>query len=631
MKRESFEDEEVAELMNGTFVSIKVDKEERPDIDSVYMDVARNMSGRGGWPLTILMTPEKIPFYAATYIPKRGKRGMTGLMELIPKIRKLWENDRERLVERGKTIVESLKKDEAGMEKELDTSILNNAFNHLSRTFDAEYGGFGNDQKFPSPQNFLFLLRYGEKDGHEKATEMTQKTLREMRKGGIYDHIGYGFHRYSTDRRWKLPHFEKMLYDQAMILMAYTEAWQVDPDPLYSKTVEEVVAYVDRDLRADSGGFFSSEDAESSGKEGAYYTWRKDEIEDLLGKESDLFVELFNVEEEGNFREEASNEKTGENVLHLERTIEEFAEAQGKSAERLRDDVEEMKKKLLKERLRRKKPEVDNKILADWNSLMIVGLSRAGFVFDEEKYIDMAQKTLSFILDEMVKSGELHHASIEDEVSVKGGLDDHSYLVWALLTLYQTTFKPEYLKKAIDFTDKMMKDFWDEKKGGFFISRKDDDELPVNKKDVYDGAYPSGNSIALLDLVKLSQITGNEKYGETAEKMIEAFSGKISKNPAQSTMSLTALQSWWAGSREVVIVGDESQEMLDVLRDRFTPHTVVIVKDKENSDELDKLLGFTSSMTKVDGKTTAYICEDFTCRKPVSDIGEFKKRLVEKD
>ncbi|MBS3815999.1 MAG: thioredoxin domain-containing protein [Candidatus Thermoplasmatota archaeon] len=629
MKRESFEDEEVAKLMNETFVSIKVDKEERPDIDSVYMDIARSMSGRGGWPLTILMTPEKMPFYAATYIPKSGKRGMTGLMELIPKIRKLWENDRERLVEKGKTVVESLKKDELGMEKELDSSILDDAFDHLSMTFDDEYGGFGNDQKFPSPQNFLFLLRYSEKE--EKADEIVHKTLREMRKGGIYDHLGYGFHRYSTDRRWKLPHFEKMLYDQAMILMAYTEAWLSNPDSLYSKTVEEVVAYVDRNLRSESGGFFSSEDAESSGKEGAYYTWRKEEIEDLLGKESDLFVDLFNVEDKGNFREEASNEKTGENVLLLEKTIEDFAVEKDISAEKLRDKVERMKNKLLDERLKREKPDVDNKILTDWNSLMVAALSRAGFVFDEERYIDMAEETLSFILDEMVKNGELHHASIESEVSVKGGLDDHSFLIWALLRLYQSAFKPEYLKRAIDLTDTMMEYFWDEEKGGFFISRTDDDELPVNKKDVRDGAYPSGNSIALFDLVKLNQITGDEKYSEAVEKMIESFSGKISQNPAQFTMSMTALQSWWAGGKEVMIVGNEDEEMLDVLREQFSPNTVVIVKDEENSDELDKLLGFTSSMTKVDGKTTAYICEDFTCREPVTDIDEFESRLVEKD
>ncbi|MEF8874211.1 MAG: glycoside hydrolase family 47 protein, partial [Candidatus Thermoplasmatota archaeon] len=445
-----------------------------------------------------------------------------------------------------------------------------------------------------------------------------------------YDHIGYGFHRYSTDRRWKLPHFEKMLYDQAMILMAYTEACQVNPNPLFSKTAEEVIAYVDRNLRADFGGFFSSEDAESSGKEGAYYTWRKGEIEDLLGKESDLFVDLFNVKEEGNFREEASNEKTGENVLHLKRTIEDFAVEKDISAEELRDKVERMKNKLLDERLKREKPDVDNKILTDWNSLMVAALSRAGFVFDQERYLDMAEETLSFILDEMVKNGELHHAYIEDEVSVKGGLDDHSFLIWALLSLYQTTFKPEYLKKAIDFTDTMMKDFWDEEKGGFFISKKDENELPVNKKDVRDGAYPSGNSIALFDLIRLSQMTGNEEYGEAVEKMIEAFSGKISQNPAQFTMFLTALQSWFAGSKEVVIVG-EDEEMLDVLRDQFSPNTVVIVKDEENSDELDKLLGYTSSMTKVDGKTTAYICEDFTCEEPITDINEFEKKVVEKD
>ncbi len=631
MKRESFEDEEVAELMNDTFVSIKVDKEERPDIDSVYMDVARSMSGRGGWPLTILMTPEKIPFYAATYIPKKGKRGSKGLLELIPEIGKLWENDRERLIEKGKSVIENLKKENSRSVRKIDKSILDEGFDYLFQAFDEEYGGFGNTQKFPTPQNFLFLLEYVEKSEEETAHRMVSKTLREMRKGGIYDHLGYGFHRYSTDRKWLLPHFEKMLYDQAMILMTYTEAWQVTQDKLFSKTVEEVIEYVNRNLRSETGGFFSSEDAESSGKEGAYYTWTKEEIEDILGEEAELFAELFNVEDEGNFREESSNEKTGENILHLNKTIENFAEDRGISAEELKTDIVKMKKKLLEKRLKREKPNVDNKILTDWNSLMVVAFSRAGFVFDENKYLDMAEETISFILDELVKDKELYHAYIEGKVSVKAGLDDHSFLVWALLNLYQTTFKPKYLKSAIEFTDTMMDTFWDGDEGGFFISRKDDDELPVNKKEVRDGAYPSGNSIALLSLVRLSQITGDEKYDDAVEKMIEAFSAKLSKNPGQFTMFLTALRSWWSGGKEIVIVGeeDEIEGMINVLRERFLPDSIFIVKDEDLSEDLENILGFTSSMVKVNDEPTAYVCENFTCNEPVTGLNEFEK-VVEK-
>ncbi|MEF8831963.1 MAG: thioredoxin domain-containing protein [Candidatus Thermoplasmatota archaeon] len=632
MKRESFEDQEVAELMNETFLSIKVDKEERPDIDSVYMDVARSMSGRGGWPLTVFMTAEKVPFYAATYIPKKGKRGSKGLLELIPEIGKLWENDRERLVERGKSVIENLKKEDSRPVRKIDESILDEGFDYLSRAFDEEYGGFGNTQKFPTPQNFLFLLEYGEKRKEETAHNMVSKTLREMRKGGVYDHLGYGFHRYSTDQKWLLPHFEKMLYDQAMILMAYTEGWQVTHDTLFSRTVDEVIEYVDRNLRSETGGFFSSEDAESSGKEGAYYTWTKEEIEDVLGEEAELFVELFNVEDEGNFRKESSNEKTGESVLHLKKSMEEFAKDRDISVKESKDDIGSMKTELFEERLKREKPKVDNKILTDWNSLMVAALSKAGFVFEEDRYLDMAEETISFILDELVRDGELYHAYIDGKTSVKGGLDDHSFLVWALLNLYQTTFKPKYLKSAIEFTDTMMDTFWDGDEGGFFISRKDDDELPVNKKEVRDGSYPSGNSIALLCLVRLSQITGDEKYDDAVEKMIETFSRKISKNSGQFTMFLTALRSWWSGGKEIVIVSekDEREEMIDVLREEFLPDSVLVVKDEDYGEQLENILEFTSSMVKADGKPTAYVCEDFTCEEPVTNIPEFK-RLVEKD
>lgn len=632
MKRESFEDEEVAELINETFVSIKVDKEERPDIDSVYMDVARSMSGRGGWPLTVFMTPSKIPFYFATYIPKKGKKNITGLLELIPKIKNLWKNDRERLIERGKMVIESLKKEDLGPSKEIDKSILDDAFDYLSRAFDDEHGGFGDSPKFPSPHNFLFLLRYGEKENNRKAYEMVYKTLREMKKGGIYDQVGFGFHRYSTDREWILPHFEKMLYDQAMMLMASTEAWQVCSDREFSKTVEEVIDYLDRNLKADSGGFFSSEDAESSGKEGAYYTWKKEEIEDILGEKSELFIKLFSIKNEGNFREEATNRKTGENILHLASSIEEFVKNREMSAEELRNDIEMMRESLLKERLKREKPNVDNKILTDWNSLIVVALCRAGFVLEEDNYLDMAEKTISFILDNLVENGDLYHAYIEKEVSVKATLDDYSFLIWALLSLYQTTFKIEYLKRAIDFTEIMIEKFWDQEEGGFFISRKDDNELPLNKKDVYDGAYPSGNSIAMLDIIRLSQITGEKKYENIVRKTIETFSRQVSKNPGQFTMFLSALQSWWSGGKEVVIVGkkDEIKDMINVLKKHFLPDTVVIVKNKDSSEKLKEILGFTSSMEKIDEKPTAYVCEDFTCKKPVTNIDEFEKMLVEK-
>jgi len=625
MKRESFQDSEVAELMNETFVSIKVDKEERPDIDSVYMDVARSMTGRGGWPLTIFMTPDKIPFYAGTYIPKETKKGMSGLVELIPRIEELWKKDRERLLERGESVIKNLEREEIGTDTYLDESILDEGFDYLSKAYDEKYGGFGRSQKFPSPQNFLFLLRYWEKKGEDEALDMVHKTLKEMRKGGIFDHLGYGFHRYSTDREWILPHFEKMLYDQAMITLAYTEAWQVSKYQLYEKTVEEIVEYVERNLRSEDGGFYSSEDAETSGEEGAYYTWNKDQIKEILGERSKVFVELFNVEEEGNFREEATDKKTGKNVLYQTDPVEEFVSDEDISVE----DIDRMKNKLFEKRLERERPEVDEKILADWNSLMIAALSRAGFVFDEDRYLNLGKDAISFILEEMVIDGDLSHSYIDGDLTVKGGLDDHAFLVWALLNLYQATFDSEYLEKAVDFTDTMLNKFWDEENSGFFISSKDNDDLPLNKKDIYDGAYPSGNSIAMLDLVLLSKITGDERYGDAVEKMLEAFAGRITKNPGQFAMFHTALQSWWSGGKEIVLVGEryEVEDFINSFRERFLPNDVMILKDKENEDKLTDLLEFTSSMEKVKDEPTAYICENLSCKEPITDIEKFEKVL----
>ncbi len=540
MAHESFEDEEVAELMNRTFVSIKVDKEERPDVDKVYMKVARAMSGKGGWPLNIVMTPDKKPFYSATYIPKEGKKNRLGLKGLSNRVRYMWDNDREKLLSTGNKVISTLREKEIRHAEKIDISTLNDGYEVLKTSFDSKFGGFGNAPKFPSPHNLIFLIDHWKRTGDNKALEMVKKTLENMRMGGIYDHIGYGFHRYSTDRRWKLPHFEKMLYDQAMLIIAYSEAYNATKDDMYRKTAEETIEYVLRELKSKSGGFYSSEDADVGGIEGGYYIWSKDEIEKLLGKNADRFNEVYNVNSEGNYYEESTGEKTGKNVLYMSKKIEDWSEEYEMDEEKLRDELARIREILFEEREKREKPGMDKKILTDWNSLMITSLARAGRIFEDQKIIGEAEKGLEFVLDKLSDDAQLKHRYIEGDVDINGMLDDYAYMVWALIEMYESCGEDGYLKKAIEYAKTMIEKFWDEEHGGFYFSESKD--LPLKEKEVYDGAYPSGNSIALFDLVYLYEIKDDQRYKEKAEMMIDYFSGPVRSSPGQYTMFLRSAE-----------------------------------------------------------------------------------------
>ncbi len=528
MAHESFEDEEVAELMNQTFVSIKVDKEERPDVDMVYMDVARAMTGSGGWPLNVVITPDKKPFYAATYIPKERRYGRIGLKELIKELKDRWENQREIILSRSEKIISSLE----GREKKsgtMDSSTSYRAYTHLKTTFDERYPGFGTAPKFPSPHNLLFLLRFYGSTGERKALEMATRTLDAMRNGGIYDHIGYGFHRYSTDRRWKLPHFEKMLYDQAMLILAYSDAFKITRKERYRKTVKDTIQYVLRDLQSKEGGFFSSEDADVDGEEGKYYTWSEDEIDKILGGRSKGFKKAFNVKSRGNYREESTGKKTGKNVLYLSKDVD-------------IEGVEEMKERLYQERKKRKPPGKDKKILTDWNGLMIAALARASKVLDDKRIFKAAKKNLEFVLSRSKDGSDLYHRYIQGEAGIQGMLDDYAYLVWALLEMDRASEKRSYLDEAEDLSRSMIDKFWDDENGGFYFTSSD--ELPLRKKPVRDGAYPSGNSIASLDLVYLSDMTGEKTFKEKYERSMDSFAGKVDASPSQYTMFLASFESF---------------------------------------------------------------------------------------
>jgi len=540
MAHESFKDEDVAELMNRTFVSIKVDKEERPDVDKVYMKVARAMSGKGGWPLNIIMTPDKKPFYAATYIPKERKNNRLGLKDLTNRVRYMWDKDREKLLSAGEKVISTLKDRVKRSTTRIDTSTLERAYNELRDSFDSKFYGFGNAPKFPSPHNLLFLIRYYENTDESNALDMVIKTLDSMRQGGIYDHLGYGFHRYSTDRKWELPHFEKMLYDQAMLVIAYTEAFRITDDKKYKKTAKETIEYVLRELKDESGGFYSSQDADVDGIEGGYYIWTQEEVDNILGDESDKFKKVYNIEPKGNFLEESTGERTGKNVLYINKDISTLAEEFQQDEDDLKDELERMRESLYKYRGEREKPGKDKKVLTDWNGMFVVALAKAARIFEDEEMLKNAKDGLDFILQELSSDEHLYHRYIDGDVEIEGMLDDYVYLIWALIEMYRMTEEEQYLNKAGKYTETMIDRFWDDENSGFYFSS--DEELPLKEKEVYDGAYPSGNSIALFDLVYLSKETGRSDFSKESNEMIKLFSSQIESSPSQYTMFLNSFE-----------------------------------------------------------------------------------------
>ncbi len=628
MKRESFEDPEVARLMNETFICIKVDREERPDIDGTYMAACQMMTGRGGWPLTIIMTPEKKPFFAATYIPKESRFGMVGMLDLIPKINDIWRTRRHEVEETGRQVSISLKElYKCSSGAELGKEVIDTAFEKLVLSFDERYGGFGKAPKFPTPHNLLFLLRYWRRTKQKVAIMMVEKTLRAMRFGGIFDHVGYGFHRYSTDSEWLLPHFEKMLYDQAMLAIAYIEAYQATRIADFEKTAKEILEYVLRDMTSTEGGFYSAEDAESEGEEGKYYLWTEEEIRKVLpDEEANLAVKVFNIEKKGNFFEEATGRKSEQNILHMGMPIKETASKMGIPKDDLLNRLDKIRSILFAHRERRPHPQRDDKILTDWNGLMIAALAKAAQIFNKEEYIRAALKAADFIQEKMKEDkGRLYHRYRKGEASIHGFLDDYAFFIWGLIELYETCFETKYLRLALELTDTMNKYFWDEDVGGFHYTAQDSEEILVRKKETYDGPTPSGNSVAMLNLLRLAHMTANPIYEKMAAKITSAFSREVTITPEAHTYMMLALDFAIGPSYEVVIVGDSQAEdtktMLKALRKHFIPNKVVLFLpvDRE-SPEISKISKFISNYKSISGKSTAYVCENHVCSLHTTDM-----------
>jgi uncharacterized protein YyaL (SSP411 family) len=635
MAHESFEHPEVARLMNEAFVSIKVDREERPDIDSVYLSACQAMTGSGGWPLSIIITPDKKPFFAATYIPRESRFGLIGMMELIPHIRELWATRRGEalsLSNKIATVLQQTSPDTLG--EELDKATLELTYEQLAQRFDGQHAGFGSAPKFPTSHNLLFLLRYWKRRGTQAALDMVEKTLQAMRHGGIYDHVGFGFHRYSTDSQWIVPHFEKMLYDQAMLAMAYTEAYQATGKEDYGKTARDIFTYVMRDMTVPEGGFYSAEDADSEGKEGKFYLWTQEEVQQALGnEEADFVATVFNIEKDGNFLEQATRRKSGVNILHLRKALGELASDLNLSQQDLQGHLEVILQKLFAYREKRVHPMKDDKILTDWNGLMIAALAKGAQAFDELEYAEAARRAADFILENMRKpDGRLWHRYRDGQAGVEANLDDYAFLVWGLIELYEAIFEARHLEIGLELTNDMVRHFWDEDGGGLYLTPDDGESLFVRKKEIYDGAIPSGNSVAMLNLLRLGRMTATSDLEDKAAKIGSAFSGSVKQSPAAYTQLMVALDFGIGPCYEVVIAGraqaEDTKAMVKALRTHFLPNKVVLFNPNgRESPEIARLADFTKNQSSIEGKATAYVCLNYNCKLPTTDINKMLELL----
>ncbi len=639
MEKESFEDADVARLMNETFVCIKVDREERPDIDSAYMAVCQMITGSGGWPLTIIMTADKKPFFAGTYIPKESRFGRTGMPDLIGKVKELWQLRRKDVMDSAEKITYALTSiSDIQGEEELEEAIIKETYGRLFQIFDAGHGGFGYAPKFPTPHHLTFLLRYWKRTGDAQALSMTEKTLSAIRLGGIYDHIGFGFHRYSTDSEWFLPHFEKMLYDQALIAMAYIEAYQATGKEEYKKTAEEIFAYVLRDMADKDGGFYSAEDADSEGEEGRFYQWTAEEIRNTLGEDDAGFIiKVFNLEVEGNFADEATGIRSRRNILHRKRPLAEMAAVFNTTEAEIKNRIETARQRLFDAREKRVHPHKDDKILTDWNGLMIAALAKGGSVFNEPVYIKAAKKAADFILKKMRHAnGRLYHRCRDGEAALSGFLDDYAFFIWGLIELYEATFEVSYLKLALEFNNILLNQFWDKNNGGFYLTSDDVDVVLIRKKEIYDGATPSGNSAAMLNLLRLGRMTGSAEFEQKAAQISRCFSKVVSQSPHGYTFFMSALNFVLGPANEVVVAGDikkdDAKDMIDAIRRQFLPNTVAVFRPcDEDAAEIIKIARFAKDLLCIDSRATAYVCSNYNCKMPTTDAGEMISLLNTKD
>jgi len=647
MAHESFEDEEIAQVLNAYFIAIKVDREERPDIDKIYMSVCQAMTGRGGWPLSIFMTPEGKPFYAGTYFPKSSRMGILGFMDLLKQVASMWQKDRAHLLKASEEVTHAIQPrlDSSTSVFDLGLENLKKSYTQLEMTFDPSWGGFSTAPKFPTPHHLTFLLRWHKRSGDSRALKMVEKTLDAMRRGGIFDQIGFGFHRYSVDEKWLVPHFEKMLYDQALLAMAYTEAYQVTGNEKYAQAAHEIFTYVQRDMTSPHGGFYSAEDADSEGKEGLFYLWTPHEVKKYLGEKlGDLFCRFYNITKGGNFEEGRSishipmslqvfAKKEGSSIPHMLKAPQVFAKKEGMDLTKLETVLEGARDRLFDIRKKRVRPLKDDKILTSWNGLMIAAFAKGYQVFGDQAYADAARRAAGFILKNLrTTEGRLLRRYRQGDAAYPGYLDDYAFFVWGLIELYEATFEVSYLEEAIALNEAMINIFWDKQGGGLHFTGKGNESLITRSKEIYDGALPSGNSVAALNFLRLSRMTGNINLEQRAEQLIRAFSVQVTDQPMAYTQLLIALDFMIGPSQEIVVAGDptrkNTQAMIHAVQRSFLPNKVLLLKSQGTEGKrLASLSPFVEAMSLINNQPTVYVCENYACKTPIKDLDALKAIL----
>lgn len=633
MAHESFEDEEVADYMNRYFIAIKVDKEERPDVDSIYMSVCQKLNGNGGWPLTIFMLPNQKPFFAGTYFPKRSRNQMPGLMNLLEAVKEKWETSRKEILQSSESITNALKQENmqtnspGNFTKELPKQVTRS----LSNNFDKEYGGFGLAPKFPSPHNLMYLLRVAYYEQNHEALEMVEKTLDSMYQGGIFDHIGYGFSRYSTDQKWLVPHFEKMLYDNGLLIITYLEAYQITKKKHYKQIAEMTLEYVLRELTGEQGGFYCAQDADSEGVEGKYYVFTPEEIIGVLGQEDGkYFNEYYDITKQGNFEGESIP-----NRIHVQKEEPLIESQQANSAvHNLENErITQLRKIIYEYRLHRTKLHKDDKILTSWNGIMIVAFAKAYQILQDDQYLIAAQRADQFLQDKLCKDDRLFVHYRDGDSIGSGHIDDYAFYIWALISLYEATLELNYLGRAIKYTKVLIEQFFDAKRGGFYLYAEDAEALINRPKEVYDGAIPSGNSVAAYVLLKLADLTGDVELIQVADKQMEFIARSITDYPSGHCFAMMAVILKLYPTKELVCVVTNSREMKEVkklLAKHFLPNVTILVKAAEDLDQLEEIAEFTKEYEMKGELSTFYLCENYVCLAPFHDV-EILESLLTKN
>lgn len=643
MEREVFENEEIAEMMNEYFVNIKVDREERPDVDRVYMTALQSMTGSGGWPMSMFLTPDLKPFYGATYIPPKAKYGRAGFEDVINQIHEIWKNRKNEIIESSDKIVSGLKqmienRVSSASDSKFSKDTLENCYNSIVKIYDEEYGGFGSGNKFPRPAVYNFLLDYYYHTKEFSALDISAFTLKKMYEGGMYDHLSGGFHRYSVDSFWRVPHFEKMLYDQAQLIITYVNTYLLTKNKFYLFVAEDTAHYVLENLKHPGGGFYSAEDAESAlsisephiKAEGAYYLWNKNEIDNLLGEDnSRIFGFFYGIQINGNTVNDPHEVFGKKNVLFIANDIYETAKEFDKSPEEIASIIDESRSILLSARSARPKPDLDDKILTSWNGLMISALAKIYQVTREEIYLETAGQACSFIYGKLYNKQTklLYHRYRDGDSRFEGTLDDYAFLISGLTDMYETTFDLNYLTKSLELNKTVIEKFYDKERGGFFDVPENTADIFLKTKDSYDGAEPSGNSIQIMNLLRLGYMTDNKELINLAERSLELFSSDLNRLPFSSPQMMCAVSYLINSPKEIILSGNTEgknlKELINVIFETYIPNKIMV----HSSDEMKIISDYLTKIVQESIKDEVYVCENYKCNLPVDNPEKLKEIL----